>query len=213
MPASQYRTPLLVPVDSTFEEYKKSLSKPAKKNLKTSYKRCSDYQWILVPYDSELTLQFMQLWESQLVFGKHPRWIFGVDHFDRLAKSGALVTALVVKGETAHGMHLIEVYGDYAYSQPPMYGKSDDIGTFMWFRMIEALCESDIKWFDLGGAFHGTWVDLLKDRSDPILKYKWRYVPQAVKDNPDSQEPWERLDCSCGAKQIVLHRRGCKWCG
>jgi len=210
-----YRTPLLVNTERPFSEYIKSLAKTGRKNHRASMKANEGREFRHIPFDYHLVSNFMAIWEEQEVFGKRPKWIFGPEHFKDLSDRNVL-HCFAVFDKDIIGLHLIEGYGDYAYSQPPMYSKSHpELSSFMWFEMIRVLCdETPVKWFDLGGAFHGTWVDLLNDRSDPILRYKWRYVPQKAKEQPETELPWERLDCpNCGAKQIVLNKGGCKWCG
>lgn len=207
-----YRTPLLVPVDEPFDKYISRLTKPAKKNYRKAIKSW-ELDYLNIQYKRDLVQWFMALWEQQNVFGRKPAWTVGIDRVDQLAERNAITFFVATNGNAIYALHPVEIYGDYAYAWPVLYDKTHDIATFCWFKTIQALCESEIKHFDLGGSFHGTWVDLLKQPDDPILNYKWRYVPKDVKEDPDGQPPWERLDCSCGAKQIVIGRTGCKFCG
>ena len=58
----------------------------------------------------------------------------------------------------------------------------------MNFRLIKyAIQHPEIKWVDLAGGREGTWRDILINRSN---SYKWTYVPESIKENPNDAKPY-----------------------
>lgn len=217
---SRYRTPLLVPTHQKFDFYLKRLSKPAKKNYKKAQKLNADKQFVMIPFDRDLVMQFMYLWTLQEVEGENPVWTVGIEYFEDREKAGKLVSFGAIKDGEIYGIQMLEVYGDYAYAPTPMYEKrwnKEYLPTWLWFNSIKYLCnETRVRNFDLGGGLAGTWPNIIRHKEHPDIAnlwYKWRYVPVDIKENPNGQPEYKAFDCDCLAKSLVLSERGCKWCG
>ena len=165
----------------SFEEYLKTLSKPARKN----YKHCQKLYGHLgyKAEDFARVEEFMRLWSQQLVRNKHPEWAFPVgvvrDWYD---KKELLVLGCPI------ALHFIQKRNGYWECHPPMYDKkNEELGTWMWFQLIKFAIENKLGVLNMGGGVDN-WREMIKNRANyPNPKYKWRFVPESVKENPDSQ--------------------------
>ena len=208
---SHLRTPLIVDVDKTPEEYIQGLNKPAKKNYKAAMK--APYTFRPVNLAREPIEFFMKLWSGQI----GGQWAFGPEYFFYLMGQGWLD----MYGGFNDNMDLVAIlpmerFDDFKYAQPVMYNKTLDpeVAKFMWFSMLtEACSDSAIENIDLGGGFNGSWDQFIKTRGVLSFKYKWRFVAQQVKENPDSQLPWFVQRCQCGWKFLTLKPEKCPKCG
>lgn len=204
-------TPLLVDTSTTFEEYLKRLSKPSKKNYKSTVKKTGHLKFSHIEYDSSLMLEFICLWERQIVYGKHPSWSIPMSAMDALD-----LTMFQVEHESVVAVHAIEVRDKYAYAHPPLYDKSaPELARYIWFNTIKWCCEHDIDCLDLGGLSGRDWPTLIRERHTihlRRLKYKWSYVPKDVKDDPDGQPAFYQLRCRCGWKQLAKKNDSCNRC-
>lgn len=214
---SHLRTPLLVNVGDfrTPESYLLSLRKKARWKWRCSEVDFGDFTYREVPYDGGQVRYYMRLWEGQRVNGSPTRWVFGPDYFDRLASQLHLRIFIIEYAHCDVAMHPVEQFGPLLYTQPVLYDKEVFPGAarFMWFKlMFWAIRDHETRWIDLGGGFHGTWQDFLRNRSDAAFKYKWDYVPKSVKENPNAQIPYFVQRCGCGYKQLVTALRKCPGC-
>lgn len=203
------RTPLLVNVNREWEDYLAALDKPAKKNFNRIARDCFGISYWRREFSIvEMTHQ-MSFWETQI--GR--RWAFGPAYFNHINDMGALKIFATPAGEIYHP---VEHFGNYIYCQPVIYNKVEfpDGARFMWFNLIRWACfQPQIEWVDLGGGFHGSWVDFLKNREAPQFRYKWQFVDKATKENPDDQRPYYALRCTCGYKCVVTECNLCPHCG
>ena len=209
------RTPLLVYTELDRDIYLGQLSKPAKKNWAAARKRNAGRTFKEVPYDPTLTREFMELWTRQRVNGGHPRWIFGPEYFDRMASRNWLRLFVLEEHGAPIALHPVEHFGNFTYTQPVLYDKGEDPGAakFMWFNLMFWACDQvDVRWVDLGGGFHGSWNQFLRNRSDPGFSYKWQFVAKEVKDDPQRQPHYFAQRCSCGYKQLVVAPCPCPGC-
>ena len=198
------RSPLLIDTSTTFEEYKKRLSKPSKKKYNAAMKLGLHCE--AIDYDEELMWEYMRVWARQKVYG-------GVrPHITMTREKMAALPLQMFKSEVA--VHAIEVYGDYAYAHPVRYDKIENPGAarFMWFKTIEWCCDH-VNYLDMGAGIHSTWKSLVSTRKKyPQLEYKWAFVPKDVKDNPLNEEDYVVYMCGCGWKQLSSSRI-CQNCG
>ena len=207
----EIRTPLLIDVSTTFENYIGRLSPTDKKKYKSNRIVARDYRFVNIPYDPLLMREFIALWETQTVYGGMPiKWYRPMEFMDAL---DTLIMFKITRHDEVIGLHCFEKCDDLAYGHPPLYDKSKhpDLARFSWFSMIKYCCESDISYLDMDGGFGRNWRTLLSERhrhesTDPKLlqlKYKWSYVPRDVKDNPDRERAFFEFRCACNWKQLV----------
>lgn len=194
-----FKTPILIFTEGDFEEYIKSLSKPARKNYKATMKLNPDTVYKKIPYDRGLMEGFMKLWENQLIRGERRKWAFDGGYLDNLHEETKLHCFAAYIGSECVSAHFVEQHDDYIECHPPMYNKERYskmyMAKFMWFNAIKWAFETEgVEWFDMGGGHRGTWRDVIRNRDEhPITKYKWMYVPEEVKKNPDKQPEYKVL--------------------
>jgi hypothetical protein len=178
----------------SFEQYVGSLSKKAKKNWKYVKKHNTDLKYKLVEYRRDKLKEFMDLWELQPIRGECRRWAFGLEYPDMLQAEGKFRLFAAFKGEEIVAMHFVEVHGGYVECHPPMYDKAKYstryLAKYMWFELIRyAIYDPEMEWIDFGGGDDGSWRRMIKERDKyPNPTYKWIYIPEEVKKNPDKQE-------------------------
>lgn len=188
------KTPLLVPIPETFDEYLASASKRCRHEYRRSQKHGLTYREI--PFDRDLVAHWMAVWERQVVKGKHPKWRkYTPERCQRLSEDGILRVFTV-----GIGLHMAEVCGDYVYSHPPLYDKSNPIAKVMWFGLIEWCC-GKVRWLDLGGGSQKAWNEI------PRQGYKWLYVPKDIE-----RKPLKVQVCGCGWRQLVVKPAACRRC-
>lgn len=209
----EIRTPLLIDVSTSFEEYIDRLSTTDKKKYKSNVKITNGYSFECIEYDPVLMRQFIALWETQTVYGGMPiKWYRPMEFMDSL---DTLVMFKVTFNSRIIGVHCFEECGALAYGHPPLYDKNlyPNLARFSWFSMIRFLCCSSIKYLDLDAGFGRDWKALLierhanraHDKALYNLAYKWFYVPKDVKDNPEKETPYLEFRCSCNWKQLVTY--------
>lgn len=168
-----------------FEDYYLSISESAKKNYKYAMKKNAHLSYQLVDFDENEVMQYMALWEKQLVRGKEIKWGFGIQKLSKLHSKKRL---LVFKSDIA--MQFLELKDGYWECHPPMYDKKfseDYLAKFMWFRLIDWAIIHQLAPLNLGGGIDD-WVECISRRAEfPNTTYKWMYVPVEVKKNPSSQ--------------------------
>lgn len=192
-------TPFLINTKiSSFDEYVKSLAKTGKKNYRYVEKHNRDLKYDLIQYDAEVVHFFMVLWQQQLIRGEKRQWGFPPQHVHALNQLGVIdLFAAYTEDNTILSIHFVERFGEYVYCHPPLYNKETTnhryMAKYMWFNLIKHyISHSDVEWVDFGAGYRGTWVDLIKNREQykDKMAYKWLYVPQQVKENPDTQLPY-----------------------
>lgn len=177
------KSPLLIPIPDTFDEYLASLSKHGRYEYRRARIAAVGYDHAEVPPQVNVIAQWMDFWTTQTVAGKHPKWRQWTAQ-----KAIDLGVRMFVAGPgRTTALQLLEVYGSYAYAWPVLYDKAERpwLAKFMWFRLIEWCCEDpEIAYLDLGGNGSGrTWRQVVadyragKDRGN----YKWLYVPRELK--------------------------------
>ena len=171
-----------------FKSYLASLSRTAKKNYRALHYNLEYEEVSLSPRVEE----FMKLWGRQLIRGKNIEWAFPISHIERLAALGELKIF-----DAGLAMQFIQRRDGYWECHPPMYDKKHKgLGTWMWFRLIKYAIENQFYPLNLGGGID-EWRAMIKRRKEfPNPTYKWRFIPQAAKDHPDSEpdyyiEQWQ----------------------
>lgn len=170
----------------TFEEYLKSLSRKARKQWAYVKKHNQDLVYKNVDFDRDRLDVFMKIWQQQLVRGKPIEWAYGIGYVGQLNDEKKLKVF-----DAGIAMHFVFVHNNYVDCQPPMYDKIYQdryLAKFMWFNLIKFAIEQNTGWIlDLGGG-SDEWQDMIKNRNRyPNPLYKWTYVPENVKNNPDLQ--------------------------
>jgi len=188
---------LLKTHDTTFEEYRNSLSVTGKKNLRYVEKTNRDMGYQEVIYEPGEVREFMEMWEQQPIRGVKRQWAFGIDHLTNLDRDGRIrvFVGYEKNKEYTRSLHFVQTHHDgYIECHPPMWKKSPAnerryIAKYMWFSLIKfAISDPDMKWLDFGGGRDDSWREMIRDRSEyPNPRYKWLYIPEGVKKNPDSQ--------------------------
>ena len=178
-----------------FDEYLHLLSKPAKKNYAYTRKHNQDLIYEMVPYDKEEVEKFMNLWEQQLVYGKPIQWCFPYKFIENLAINGKLLCFRARKGDETIAVHFIQKRIGFWESHPPMYEKTEEnekryLAKYMWFSLIKYFIQHQLEPLDMGGGVD-SWRDTIRRRQEfPNLNYKWTYVPDRAKENPENERPY-----------------------
>ena len=192
MPSLVYKTPLLVPIPTTFDEYLKR----ATKKCRYEQKNATAIDYHEVEFDKDEVAYWMELWEKQPIKGGFPRWRkYTPDKFAALYEQKILHVF-----SCGRGLQMVEKYDEYIYAHPPLYEKTDPIAKSMWFGLIEWCC-GKIEWLDLGGGAQKRWNQLER------LGYKWLYVPKDIE-----LMPWKVQVCECGWRQLVEGNSRCRSC-
>lgn len=171
-----------------FETYLASLSKPARKNHKAVMKQYGGLRFAKIEYGEGRIRSFMQLWEQQLVKGKHPVWAFPVQHVTAMAAIGDLLVFSVFFGDEQISAHFIQKRDGYWECHPPMYDKVKypSLAKYMWFKLIQYAIEHQLMPLDLGGM-SDEWRDNLRIWRTYKHQYKWAFVPLKAREDPDSE--------------------------
>jgi hypothetical protein len=177
---------LLVRTDwPDFESYLASLSKPARKNYRYAIKLYGDkYPYREVLYKRDEVERFMKLWEKQLVRGQSIHWGYNVDSLQKHHRRNRLKVF-----SCGIAMQYIVKRGGYWDAEPVMYDKQYDyLATYMWFELFRYAITHRLATINLGGD--GDWIETLKSRDENKHQYKYRYVPEKAKQDPDSEPPY-----------------------
>ena len=198
-----FRTPRLVRIEP-WEQYLKNSSKRARREYRYA-QRAHPEEYREISLERSFLQRWMDVWEEQVVEGKHPKWIHAVDTFFE-HKWRVLACD--------SGIHPLLVCGDYCYAGPPLYRKKETpyAAKFMWFGTIRWCAEQGIKWLDLQGPGRSgvlTWRKLLQE---PDKSYKWLYVQPDIRENPDNAPAWISQCCPCGWRQLVVREGPCRGC-
>lgn len=174
----------------SFEAYLAALSVPAWKNHRACEKKYGHLKFAEASGSFPLEIKdFMELWEKQLVRGFHPHWAFPIGTVERWWELGQLKVFAAFDGINKVAMHFIQQRDGYWECHPPMYDKKhSDLGTWMWFQLIKWAIEHKLEPLDLGGGIDTSWRMRIKLRdTHPNSAYKWRFVPQVSKKDPDAE--------------------------
>ena len=191
----QTETPFLVNVSNTsFSDYISSLAKTGKKNHRYVEKHNTDLTYDRISFNEDIVRFFMGLWQQQLIRGQKRKWGFGPEYVSYLNQKGCLDLFAAYKDDsTVLSIHFVERYANYVYCHPPLYDKETTnkryMAKYMWFNLIKYYIDTPIDFIDFGAGNRGTWKDLVMNREKYYekMKYKWLYVPQHVKDNPENE--------------------------
>jgi len=190
---------LIIETKTTFDEYLKSLSKTGKKNYKYAQKHNSDLTYTKISFNRDLVERFMKLWERQLIRGKYRRWKFSVDYVESLDREGKLMVFAANDQDGFKAVHFVQSHENYIEAYPPMYdkkyGKERYLAKLMWFNLIKYVTDNSLFNIDMGGGIDTSWRETISRRREPEIskytKYKWLYVPEEVKNNPDLQHDYK----------------------
>jgi hypothetical protein len=201
MPNLVLKTPLLVPLPATFEQYLENATKRCRYECKNAPK----IDYVEVGFNVDKVEYWMRLWEKQPIKGGFPKWRrYTPQRFEALEQAGILhVFVALGSGYSELGLQLVEVCDNYAYCHPPLYDKNTNaIAKSMWFGLIRWAC-GKLDWLDLGGGGgQKRWNELKRDNH-----YKWLYVPKNIE-----QKPWRVRLCACGWRQLIDEQAACRGC-
>jgi len=201
------KTPLLVPINGTFEKYVSGISRKGRKEYRRVMKLNERLEYKEVVFHKPLIEKFMDIWAHQLVRGRQIGWAFDLCHVQELDSRGLLRCFVAYENGEPIAAHFVEQHGTYIECHPPMYDKEKYLGRslakFMWFSLIKKVHEDNCEeWLDLGGGDRGTWREFIASRhAHANPRYKWLYVPERVKDHPEEQKPW--VVCNDGVKKYL----------
>lgn len=183
---------------SSFEDYIASLSKSARKNFKHVSKLYDRFPYREVTFDRAEVEFFMRLWAKQLVRGKPIKWAYGVGYVENLWLKGRLK---IFKAEN-RALHFIVKEENFWTAEPPLYDKcNNELGTWLWFQLFKFAIENKLEPLNMGGGVD-EWRVMLRMRKEfPNPAYKFRFVPQSAKDNPDSEPDYFIDQCKLHLKE------------
>ena len=187
------------------DSYIRSLSRKARKNYKYVTKMNSDIRYNNVILDRDKLINYMSLWEKQPIRGITRRWAYPPEYVIDKYNNGEM---LLFECELA--MHFIQNRKNFYVAHPPMYDKSDKnlkryLAKFMWFKLIEYFINNKLGILDLGGGNDDSWREMIRTRHlYPNPAYKWVYIPEHIKNNPDSQIDY-RVDTINGQRFLLTN--------
>lgn len=180
---------ILIETNKPFDQYIQSLSAHARADWAYVRKHNKDITYEQVEFNRDECDNFMRLWEQQLVRGKGIQWAFPIEHVEDIARRGEL-QVFRASNDKALALQFIQQRNGYWECHPPMYAKKYNrryLGKLMWFNLIRYAIQNSLEPLNMGGGLDN-WRDMIKRRDEfPNPAYKWIYVPQETKDNPDSQ--------------------------
>lgn len=169
------------------------------RNSSLTYRTCE--------FDLEKVTRFMQLWERQLVRGQPIQWAYPVGTLEEWWNRGELILFEAVDGDTV-AMHFLKKEDGFWEAGPPMWDKANmsdkHTGTYMWFQMVLYGIENKLGVINFGGGID-KWREMLRTRKDYTNpKYKFRFIPREVKQNPEEQPDYEIITQN-GIKTLWKH--------
>lgn len=177
----------------TFDEYIASLSDRARQEWRYVKKTNADLTYQNISFDKEKIKRFMEIWQVQLVRGKPIAWGYPIEKVEEWQMAGRIILfeAKHQNGETFAAHFLLKQDGFWE-TQPPMWDKAKMIkrhlGTWMWFNMVKYGIENGLGVLNMGGGIEESWREMLRRRKEfTNPKYKFRFIPKLVKENPDAQ--------------------------
>lgn len=180
----------------TKEEYIKSLSERGRHERRYIQKMNKNVVIKQVTeLDREKLQSFMELWERQLVRGKPIQWAYPVQTIENWFLQGELILFEANEGDKTLAMIFLKRQDGFWEAGPPMWDKFNltkrHLGTAMWFWLMEYGVEHQLEPINLGGGIETSWREMIKRRKEfrnPL--YKWRFIPEKVKINPEGQRDW-----------------------
>lgn len=196
---------ILIDTHVSFKDYIASLSKHARKDYAYVTKHNKDLTYKNVPFVRDEVEGFMRLWARQLVRGKPIEWAFGVGYLESLYNTNDLLLFAADKGNERVAMHFIQRRIGFWECHPPMYdkgfGNERYLAKFMWFNLIRYATENNLGILDLGGGLDN-WHEMIARRNQFLNpKYKWIYVPEDVKQNPQNYTNYT-IEATYGAREL-----------
>ncbi|MEE9158921.1 MAG: hypothetical protein V3U60_11105 [Gammaproteobacteria bacterium] len=193
MPNHALKTPLLVPLPATFEQYLENASK----RCRYEYHHAPKLDHREVDFDIDLAAYWMALWEQQPIRGGYPKWRrYTPVKCAELAEKGILK---MFYADIA--LQMVEQCDHYIYCHPPLYDKQNPVAKSMWFALIKWAC-GKADWLDLGGGQQRYWDELKRDKN-----YKWLYVPKNIE-----AKHWKVQLCRCGWRELISEPHTCSRC-
>lgn len=198
----QFRSPRLVRLEP-FDDYLAHIGRRARREYRYARSAHAGDSVAEIPLERASLSPWMQLWERQLVEGRHPKWTYTVEQF--IAEGWRALACSVA-------VHPLLVCGNYCYAGPPLYDKRAHpyAAKWMWFNAIRWAYEQGLSWLDLQGPGRTNWRALLEQ---PDASYKWIYISKSVRTHPENQAPWLSQRCACGWRQLVVKATPCLGCG
>lgn len=182
----------------TPEEYVRSLSERARSEFKLVHKRNPHVVYREAEFNKDQIHEFMQLWERQLVRGMPIQWAYPVETVCEWYDKGQLLLLEAVENDKTIAIHFLKKENGYWQAEPPMWDKENmkdrHVGTYMWFHMVLWGIEHNLGIINFGGGID-EWREMIKRRKEfrnPL--YKWRFIPEHVKKNPDLQPDYKIID-------------------
>lgn len=178
----------------TKDSYLKGLSKRARQEYILCSNRNSDLTYREADFDHDTVKRFMELWEKQLVRGQPIQWAYPIETVEQWWNEGKLILLEAVKRDTI-ALHFLKKENGFWDAGPPMWDKQNmnyrHLGTWMWYQMALYGIENKLGIINLGGGVD-KWREMIRTRKEYTNpKYKWRFIPKSVKDNPDLQPNYE----------------------
>lgn len=191
-----------------FEAYLKTLSKKAKQQYAYVCKHNNDLEYRAVQFVRGEVEEFMHLWERQLIRGEYKHWAFTVGYLEDLNREGRLQLYAAYLADKKVALHFIQRREGFWECHPPMYdkifGNKRYLAKFMWFNLIKHAIDEHLPALDMGGG-PDNWREMIQRRSEfPNPAYKWIYVPEAIKNNPEKAKDYQIKELT-GEK--YLHER------
>ena len=166
-----------------FESYLAALSKPARKNYRQAMKLYGHLHYVEVPFVRDEVDRYMTLWEKQLVRGQAIRWGHTIDSLQKHIRRGRFKVF-----SCGIAMQYIVGRDGYWNAEPVMYDKQYDyLATYMWFQLFRYAINERLTPINLGGGDDDDWIYTLKHWKEHKHQYKFRYVPEKAKADPDSE--------------------------
>jgi len=199
MATPMHETPVLINVsDNNFEDYINNLSSNTRSNFRRLEKRNKDITHSRIEYNRELMLNFIALWEQQDLGGRKRQYNLGINFIEFLNRRGQLICLAASAADNPQNiiaLHVVENHDGYVDCHAPMYDKTlyadRRIGKYMWFSLIKyAMTDPELIWLDFAGGNRGSWRDLLYLDFSTRSYYKWMFVPESVKKNPENEKPY-----------------------
>lgn len=187
---------ILIELPETFEIYIKSLSRKARKNYVYTRNHNKDLTYEIVPFVRGEVSFFMSLWSLQLIRGEYRQWAFPVEHIEELYRKGQLKVFRCLLGDKPVSLQFIQQHNGFWECHPPLYdkgfGSKRYLAKYMWFKLIEYAILNKLDPLNMGGGIDNSWREMIeKSEEFPNPHYKWMYVPERMKNNPEYAKDYQ----------------------
>lgn len=181
---------IVIELPETFEKYIASLSKKSRKNYVYARNHNRDLTYESVPFVRDEVASFMSLWERQLIRGEYRQWAYPIEHVENLYQDGRLKVFRCLLGDKPVALQFIQHHNGFWECHPPLFdkrfGERRYLAKYMWFKLIEYAIINRFEPLNMGGGID-EWREMIKRRAEfPNPAYKWMYVPEETKENPES---------------------------